>query len=229
MEQVKPTLQPKVSTRYPKSIRDPSVYPYRYLKPVSNNKKLGRGKKTVEKGKWKGFPMFSLTLVERETCPNECHHWDDCYGDNMPFAHRFTPNKDLENGIKREISELCGKYPAGIVVRLHVLGDFYSLDYCALWLRLLIEHPNLHVFGYTSRTNCKIGYAIQTIRLMIPDRFWVRVSSNKSWSPYEPQILYAAKEPFEGITCPEQLGKTSSCLSCGLCWSINKTIVFKDH
>jgi hypothetical protein len=147
----------------------------------------------------------------------------------MPFAHRFRPNEDLLNGIEREISDLLGKHPAGIVIRLHVLGDFYSVDYCAFWLRMLCENPNLRVFGYTARTDDEIGVAVQTIRLMIPDRFWVRQSTNKQYSPYEPQKLYAAKEPYEGVVCPQQTGKTQSCLTCGLCWSINKTIVFKDH
>ena len=37
--------------------------------------------------------MFTLTLIERETCTNECEHYYDCFGNNMPFAHRFEVNR----------------------------------------------------------------------------------------------------------------------------------------
>ena len=40
-------------------------------------------------------------------------------------------------------------HPNGFAVRLHNLGDFYSLQYVALWRRLLARHPALHVWGYT--------------------------------------------------------------------------------
>ena len=112
----------KTSTVYPKSIK--SVNDFAVLKPGSNNKKLGF---KISSNKWKGKRLFSLTLVERETCPTSCHHWDDCYGNNMPFAHRFSTNR-LEEKLEAEIESLTKKYKEGIVIRLHVLGDFYSKE-----------------------------------------------------------------------------------------------------
>lgn len=56
------------------------------LKRGKQNKKLG-DKITIKM--WKGMTMYSLTLEERATCPTDCEQWDNCYGDNMPFAHRF--------------------------------------------------------------------------------------------------------------------------------------------
>ena len=50
----------------------------------STNVKLG---KKVTKGKWKGFPIFTLTLEERATCPKSCQHWATCYGNNMLYAY----------------------------------------------------------------------------------------------------------------------------------------------
>ena len=75
----------KVSTRYQKSIKN--AHKFTTLKKGSSNKKLGF---KVTAKKWTGKRLYSLTLVERETCPTTCHHWDDCYGNNMPFAHRFS-------------------------------------------------------------------------------------------------------------------------------------------
>ena len=47
-------------------------------------------------------------------------------------------------------------------------------------------------------------------------------------------LLFAVNGHFvssETITCPEQLSKTASCLTCGLCWNKNvtKPIKFLDH
>ncbi len=44
----------------------------------STNVKLG---KKVTKGIYKGYPIFTLTLEERKTCPRSCKHWNNCYGD----------------------------------------------------------------------------------------------------------------------------------------------------
>ena len=57
----------------------------------STNIKLG---KKVTKGKFNGFPIFTVTLQERATCPTDCIHWSNCYGNNMPFATRYTLDKE---------------------------------------------------------------------------------------------------------------------------------------
>ena len=51
----------------PNLIRDIDAYKYKVLKP-STNKKLG---KKVNKGKLKGARMYTLTLIERETCTDD--------------------------------------------------------------------------------------------------------------------------------------------------------------
>ena len=100
----------------------------------STNVKLG---KRVTKGKWKGFPIFTLTLEERATCPRSCAHWADCYGNNMLYAFRYEAGPELEAMLETELAELQRKYPNGFLVRLHILGDFYSVGYVAKWAKWL--------------------------------------------------------------------------------------------
>ena len=67
-------------------------YPFSIIKK-STNKKLG---KKVLKGNKKDFKMYTLTLIERATCSDECEHWETCYGNNMMYAIRFNPyNKNF--------------------------------------------------------------------------------------------------------------------------------------
>lgn len=213
----------KVSTIYQKSIKDPSEFSV--LKKGSSNKKLGF---KITSKRWSGKRLYSLTLIERETCPTSCHHWDDCYGNNMPFAHRFSTIGLLPK-LKEEIASLMQKHKEGIVIRLHVLGDFMTVDYVEFWEQILFDYPKLCLFGYTGRKeDSAIGKAIWLLNTRFSERCVIRHSGNKeagdNWS-------YAAEESFEGASfdCPEQTGKLKDCASCGLCWTTKKTVRFQTH
>ena len=213
------------STRYQKSIKPPEGSTV--LKPGRNNKKLGY---KITKGKHKGKYLYSLTLTERDTCPTSCHHWDDCYGNNMPFAHRFQHGKELEDKLDDEISKLVRKHNKGILVRLHVLGDFYSPEYVFHWSSLLNKYPTLSVYGYTARYDDSIAAAIALSDMVQGDRWDIRYSKNKDYSDAV-QFTYAADESFTGdfFDCPEQTGKVDSCADCAACWQTTKTVRFKSH
>ena len=217
-----------------------SIHPKRVLPPVigklfkpatANSKLGGKGKSNViRKGKWTGMPMFSLTLQERATCPQSCHHLDDCFGNNMGFAHRFQHGEELEQAIRAEIGFLARMYPQGFVVRLHILGDFYSAQYVQVWHDLMAQYSNLRVFGYSARYDGDdITEALIRIRYDYSDRWWVRFSTNIAYD--DDGMIFAAREDFQGesVTCPEQTGKADDCLSCGYCWAGTKTVKFLSH
>jgi hypothetical protein len=217
-------------TIHPKRVYDAFSFHAPIIKPVSMNSKLGKGKALIEKGRWKGMPMFSLTLEERATCPDTCLRWAECYGNGMPFAHRFKPGENLETRINFEIGLLARKFTSGFVVRLHILGDFYSVLYANLWANLLVKHPELHIFGYTSHSGGSIiGRKIILIN-RFTDRCWIRFSHNVPYNrayPYE--IFAGSPDKVSGVACPEQTEQSESCLTCGLCWTTKQTITFQDH
>ncbi len=213
-------------TKYPKGVKSPVNADI--FKKGSNNKKLGFN---VESKRWNGKKLYYLTLEERKTCPRSCHHWDDCYGNNMPFAVRFNSGSNLETRIQQEIPRLIRKHPEGIVVRLHVLGDFYSAKYVDLWRSMLALYPTLSLFGYSAQYNdIRIGGAIAQMNSEYPDRCVIRFSRNKEYSA-PADFKFAAEEGFKGdcFTCPEQTGKVKSCAACGLCWTAKKTVKFLSH
>lgn len=216
------------STIFLKQVKSPSTVT-RMLQPASVNSKLGKGEKVITKGKWKGMPMYSLSLEERATCPTSCSQWRNCYGNNMPFANRIN-HKDASflPALRQELILLNAKHSGGFVVRLHVLGDFYSVPYVKFWETTLSELPGLRIFGYTHRDpKTPIG---KTIQSMNSDKCWIRwsdrgglMSANTDQNKASGVIL------AEGIHCPEQTGKTASCLTCGLCWSTPEPIRFSIH
>jgi hypothetical protein len=200
----------------------------RILKSVASNDKVGKGLGVIMKGAWRGFPLFSVTLQERASCPPDCLRWAECYGNGMAYAHRFEHGPEFEAQLLREVEAAAALYPYGFAVRLHILGDFYSVEYVQLWRDMLKRFPNLHVYGYSARWQCPIADAIQATRLQYKARFWVRFSRNEE---YDDEHIFAAQDGTvaKAIKCPEQTGKCQSCLDCGLCWAINTTIIFQDH
>ena len=208
--------------------RKPVVPGVQVLKPASGNSKLGKGLSVIMKGMWRGFPLFTLTLEERATCPSTCERWRECYGNGMAFAHRFEHGPELEAQIGREVAALAALYPRGFAVRLHILGDFYSVGYVEMWADLMNAFPALHVYGYTARERGPIADALRWVDTIFGNRWWVRISSSETFAGGD---IYASQDVphVRGIVCPEQTGKTASCLTCGLCWSTTQTIKFIDH
>ena len=110
----------------------------------STNKKLG---KVVTKGIWKDHIFLTLTLTERKTCPMSCVHWKDCYGNGMMFAQRIETDGLMEK-IEKELSELDSS--KNYLIRLHILGDFYSVEYVEFWNRMMETYSNIKIYGYTA-------------------------------------------------------------------------------
>lgn len=209
-----------------------TVFPYRVktvtevkrvLQSVANNSKLGNGVPVVAKGKWRGMAAFTLTLEERKTCPTSCQMWAECYGNNLRFATRVSSDDmpALQAQIEQGLKSLLRTY-GRVLIRLHVLGDFASEEYAKFWANLVLEHRGLHIFGFTQwPRDSEVGRAVQAINDADPERVWIRFSN--AGGPM------SANVEGEGIPCPEQIGKTASCMTCGLCWSTTHPISFKRH
>lgn len=232
-----------------KSVSDGMAKSERALKK-STNVKLG---KKVNKGKLAGFPILTLTLEERATCPLSCIHYADCYGNNMMNATRYQADESLIQQIEADLTYYQAKHPNGFLVRLHVLGDFFSVSYVAQWAKWLAMFPALHVYGYTANQfdapdnkERAIGQAILSLRLACGIRFAVRFSgsftddfSALSADDERAADLLKAKKAF---ICPTQISKKTgklakkdeptladSCGDCGLCWQASKPVVFLTH
>lgn len=192
-----------------------------------NNVKIGRD---VRKAKFRGYWIYTLSLEERKTCPSSCQHWQTCYGNNMPFAKRID-HTDLRFllMLEREIAELCAK-KKGVLIRLHALGDFYSVEYVNFWHQMLRKHENLALYGYTARNNLdEIGQAVFRLRDRWKFRAMIRSSNGERHNMATVTIGDETGCPPNAFICPEQTGKTRCCATCGACWSTTKNVAFMEH
>ncbi len=205
-------------------VEDQSERP-RLLIDGHNSRKIGR---RVTKGHFKGFPIFTLTLEERATCPSSCLEWKTCYGNSMNWARRIKHGPEFEERLWGELADKEAAHSTGFLVRLHILGDFYSVDYARLWAEALEAYPALHIFGYTARgPQTDIGQVICETLGVFPERFHVRFSG---WSGPKNGAIVIDKAGDTGhLICPAQTGKTDCCATCALCWHSDRTIAFLRH
>lgn len=224
-----------LSPRHP-AIRDGhTIFPTRVFNAAErdhvlingiNNAKIG---KRVTVGAWAGLPFFTMSLEERATCPRTCHSWSECYGNSMPMAVRFRYDQTLLAAIHRDLTRMsrAATTKNGFVVRLHVLGDFPDARYAREWARWSTEFKALHVEGYTAHPRkSEIGSILASMNSKRPERWQIRnsVSPDTPYAPMQVTTLWAKPEKTgydpetKTLVCPQELGKTQTCGTCGICW-----------
>jgi len=175
------------------------------------------------------MPLYTLTLEERATCPSTCTEWLTCYGNNMHFARRHIAGEALEDRLWQELKQLDAMHPAGFVVRLHILGDFYSEAYVDLWAHALERFTALRVFGFTARDPdaCEIGSAVYAMNVAEPDRCRIRFSGAALGGMGS--LVIETRDESSHVACPAQHGATDCCATCGLCWTMDRVVEFVRH
>ncbi|QXN72741.1 helix-turn-helix DNA binding domain protein [Rhodobacter phage RcZahn] len=224
-------LSPAGGTRFINSVKMPEP-DTAVLQPGRANVKLGA---RVLKGRHKGRKIYSLTLEEGRTCP-ECDHADICYGGNMHLAVRWAHGPALEQAITNQLQSIANsREKLAPLIRLHVLGDFYSDHYARMWF----EQWRVPIFGYTHH------HPISLIGKRVFAQDWEQFSIRFSWRadrrpPVRSRgsVTVKAKTDaefeeqaarFDAIPCPVQTGRAESCAACALCWQTDRNIAFREH
>lgn len=189
-----------------------------------NSRKIGA---RVTKGRWAGLPIYTLTLEERATCPTSCGEWHSCYGNAMNWARRLRHGDALMAKLKRELAAKAREHAQGFVVRLHVLGDFFSPAYVRFWTQALLAFPQLRVFGFTAwPPSSPIGAAVARMSRLAGDRCWLRFSGTEG---PRGAVVVGRDADTPHVVCPMQRDRTDCCGTCGLCWTMPRTIAFRRH
>lgn len=153
----------------------------------------------------------------------------NCYGNKMNWSERIIAGRPLIHRLGAELRALAQKHPHGYVIRLHVLGDFWSLDYVRRWLAWSRRIPQLHIFGYTSWPPSEaIGALLRDASNRMWTRFAIRLS-NQPVTERGASTIDAARFAGGAIVCPAQTDRTECCGTCGLCWSTRRNIAFLRH
>ena len=138
------------------------------------------------------------------------------------------PDPTLTIRLRGELAHLQALHPDGFLVRLHVLGDFFSTDYVEFWRAALGEFPALRIFGFTARIPPDpIGTAVGLMMRDHLDRVMIRFSGGGAESHCSEVVDTA--DQVTGIRCPAELDENRSCASCALCFNSDCNISFVRH
>ncbi len=203
------------------------------LKDAATNSKIGGD---VLVGWLRGARILMLALEERRTCPRSCALWASCYGNSAPFTPRYPAGPELEAAIVRDVEAAVAAHER-VLVRLHLLGDFYSPEYVGLWSDLVRLHPGLAVFGFTAwGPGTAIGAAVADARARLGRRFAIRHSGRTGpWGSFTIDFPTGRKRLGDAIVCPEQHSAMNGtddgrhCGNCAACWSSDVPVVFVEH
>jgi len=220
-------------TMHKRTVLDPATTHHEVLKEGRWNSKIGGD---VLVGPLKGAVIYTLSLEERATCPRSCDHWLTCYGNSMQHAHRWKHGKALMARLRQELADLCDEFEH-VLIRLHVLGDFYSAAYVCFWDEMLETHENLSAFGFTAhKPGTKLGDLIALTREIHGHHFAIRHSSTQGeWGSFTIDFPTAKRRIGGGLVCPEQANAIDKpelqthCGNCGACWSGSQNVVFIEH
>jgi hypothetical protein len=241
-----------------KSVSDGMAGSERVVKE-STNSKLS---KEITAPAWKDAKIYTVTLEERATCNRACLHWDDCYGNNMRNAVRYVADDALIRQMENDLAHwqartdklnakrsAKGLEPVPFVVRLHVLGDFFSVGYVAQWAKWFGMFPSLRAWGYSHwNPGTEIGDALLSLREALGGldarqgaRFCIRFSDHDEsgagamadTNPKAAELIDAG----QAFICPEQTQSEERkagpnaihCGNCGLCWMSKKHVIFQTH
>jgi hypothetical protein len=231
---------PLDGTVYRKNVVDFAFGDREPLKPARDNEKLHSN--VVVRGMFTGYHMYSLTLEERATCSPECGQLKTCYGNNMPFAKRYNVTPALLTAIDAQLGQLTRK-GRKILLRLHILGDFFSVEYINFWRSMLIKYPTVSAFGYTHWTIITPqGREVERLVKAFPGRFNIKYSADRA-NQLPLLSLYTlggtivvkdwADAPKGWIKCPAQMaadrGISLGCAECGIACATRANVAFVEH
>jgi len=173
------------------------------------------------------LPSFSLPAIT--TCPGKTLFCDQfCFGlqgrykmDNVKRANDrrldATLRPDFVDTIVKEIRKT--RAPA---FRLHVVGDFYSVEYIEKWIEIAIQLTTVIIFGSTRSWHCeelretlKKFRDLQNVYLKASiDLTDTQVMPNCGWRTWSVE--------GQGVPCPHDYGLVKNCLACQRCWTVKE-------
>ena len=149
----------------------------------------------------------------------------------MQFAKRVDhQQRDFLEHLSDALDRLLAvRGRAGILIRLHALGDFFSEAYVGFWNSMLLKHDRLALYGYTARMGDPIGRAVAQMNIRHGRRCMIRFSNDGMGSMSTVSIGSPESCPPNAFICPEQTGKTRCCATCGACWGTARNVAFLEH
>ncbi len=190
------------------------------------------------------LPAIVTCPSASEWCLSNCYNADnrlDVYPVDK-WAENWWAVKNHPNDVSDSIISQLFDADKPCAVRVHSSGDFFSIDYIDLWIKIAKRSSDTHFWAYTRSWGCNDLFpyleklrSLENVQIIaswdttmdsLPPSNWRKclVCHN------ETEASLYLHDPSNMVICPEQIGLVDNCASCGLCMrNINKDIIFLFH
>ena len=174
-----------------------------------------------------GIYTYSRLPGRLQTCPGSTDLCEEvCYSKRITF-NPILSNWMWENTVRPDVPPL----PADAkVVRIHVSGDFNTVEYVCAWIAACKGRPDVAFFAYTRSWRVPLlWHYLEGLKLL---------PNVQLFASMDRSTLEAAPRGWRcawlgagfGITCPEEVGKKENCETCTYCFRGKRgDVVFPIH
>ena len=171
------------------------------------------------------LPSFSLPVIT--TCPGKtpfCEFY--CFGlkGNFKLQNVIEANdRRLDASLREDFVDIIIKeirQVKALAFRLHVVGDFYSIEYIEKWANIANRLPFVMFFGSTRSWRCDfLTVDIKRFRDLKNVYMKASVDLTDTLTPEDCGWNVWSVEG-EGMPCPHDEGKVENCAACKRCWTL---------
>ncbi len=183
--------------------------------------------------------IFSFSLPGKITCPG-ASEWclKKCYGYRYEIRRPKCRKAYLLNLLLTKKSEEFTRLMIGIIpriipsFRIHVSGDFYSVEYIQCWTKICEQFPTTKFWSYTRSWNVEALLPhLDKLRSLDNVQLFASIDHTMLSQPEGWRIAFIkGDERASGIICPAQINDNISCDNCGYCFNKNDgNVIFKIH
>jgi len=193
---------------------------------------LGEGIKKVGE-------VFTFSLPSHITCPGmsiwcKKHCYAYRYERRRPkcqkaYQNNFALTQNIDNFITTMIGILPRIMPC---FRIHISGDFYSIEYIEAWQKICSAFPQTKFWTYSRSWNVsELLPSLNTLRTLPNVQIFASTDPTIRLPPEDWRIAFIETDlRANGLICLAQTKEKHSCLQCGYCFNQKDVnIIFKVH
>lgn len=194
---------------------------------------------SFSEGNRKTGDVLSFSLPSKETCPGKSV-W--CEGKCYSYRYErirptcraaYSDNLVMARNPEQFAETMIGVLPRILrCFRIHVGGDFWSVEYVEAWKKICASFPQTRFWAYTrSWRDPELKAALESLRDLPNTQIFASVDPSMTPPPKGWRTAFLDMDPrATGKRCAHQTGLKESCLHCGYCFEEKAGhVIFKAH
>jgi hypothetical protein len=180
-------------------------------------------------------PIASFSTPPGVTCPGASEWCVTCYAKKYFRMYKNVQTAYERNRQARTESDFVDTMIAkikGPFFRIHVSGDFDSLEYIDQWITIAKARPDVAFWAYTRSWNVPtLVEALDRLRALPNVQLFASHDATMSAPPSGWRVAgIEGTDTVRGYACPEQNGRKANCLDCGYCFRGKRgNVIFTVH